>query len=97
MADRLYGPAFATNTAPHWLARVGLQTLLITPGSPWKNGSIESINERLRDERLDQEQLDILLEVTVVMERWRHTDKGIRPHSTLMASCAGAIDRPQYA
>jgi transposase InsO family protein len=76
---------------------VGVQTLLITPGSPWKNGSIESINERLRDERLDQEQSDVLWEVTVVMERWRHTDNGIRPHSTLMASCAGAIARPQYA
>jgi hypothetical protein len=68
-----------------------VQTLLITPGSPWKNGSIEGINERLRHERLDQEQLDILLEVTVVMERWRHIDNGIRPHSTLMVSCAGAI------
>jgi hypothetical protein len=57
----------------------------------WKNGSVESINERLRDERLDQEQLDILWEVTVVMECWRHTDNGIRPHSTQMVSCAGAI------
>ena len=63
-----------------------MQTLLITPGSPWKNGSIESINERLRDERLDTP-----WEVTVVMERWRHTDNGIRPHSTLMVSYAGAI------
>jgi transposase InsO family protein len=59
-----YGPAFATKTARHWLARVGVQTLLITPGSPWRNGSIESINERLRDDRLDTP-----WEVTVVVGR----------------------------
>ena len=33
-----------------WLARLGVGTLLIEPGSPWENGYVESFNGKLRDE-----------------------------------------------
>jgi putative transposase len=62
---------------------VGVQTLCITPGSPWENGYIESFNARLRDELLDQERFDTLWEVMVLVERWRQIYKRIRPHSAL--------------
>jgi hypothetical protein len=54
---------------PGWLrpARVGVQTLCITPGSPWENGYIESFNARLRDELLDRELFDTLWEVPVLV------------------------------
>ena len=59
MADRLfYGTAFAATAVRHWLARVGRQTLRITPGSPWENGSIESLTGMVRDELLDRKRLD---------------------------------------
>jgi transposase InsO family protein len=38
-----------------WLERFGVDTLFITPGSPWENGFIESFNGKLRDEFLDRE------------------------------------------
>jgi len=38
-----------------WLARVGVQTHFIEPGSPWENGYIESFNGKLRDECLNLE------------------------------------------
>ena len=33
-----------------WLARLGVQTLFIEPGSPWENGYNESFNGTLREE-----------------------------------------------
>ena len=78
-----YGPVFTATAVWHWLARVGRQTLCITPGSPWENGSIETVTGRVRDELLDRKRVDTLWEVPVVVERWQHTDTGIRPHSSL--------------
>ena len=60
-----------------------VQTLFITPGSPWEEGSIESFNGKLRDELLDRELFDTLWEVKMFVECWRQTYCGIRPHSAL--------------
>ena len=38
-----------------WLDKIGGKTLLIGPGSPWKNGYSESFNGCFRDELLNQE------------------------------------------
>ena len=40
-----------------WLARNGVKTLYIEPGSPWENGYNESFNGKLRDELLNGEDL----------------------------------------
>lgn len=77
------GPEFAAKAVRSWLARVGVQTLFITPGSPWENGYIESFNGKLRDDLLDRELFDALWEVKVLTERWRQTYNQIRPHSAL--------------
>jgi hypothetical protein len=47
-----------------------VQTLFITPGSLWEEGSIESFNGKLRDELLDRELFDTLWEVKMLVERW---------------------------
>ncbi len=60
-----------------------VQTLFIAPGSPWENGYIESFNGKLRDELLDGELFDTLLEAKVLVERWRRHYNTVRPHSSL--------------
>ena len=48
-----------------WLARLGVQTLYIEPGSPWENGYNESFNGKLRDEFLNGEIFYTLPEAVV--------------------------------
>lgn len=61
-----------------------VQTLFITPGSPWENGYIESFfNGKLRDELLDRELFATLWKVRVLVERWRRHYNQVRPHRAL--------------
>ena len=77
------GPEFTANKVREWLGRVAVKTLFIEPGSPWENGDIESFNGKLRDELLNLEIFDTLLEAKVLIERWRIDYNTIRPHSSL--------------
>ncbi len=77
------GSEFVAKAVRRWLARIGVQTLFIEPGSPWENGYIESFNGRLRDEHLNRERFDTLLEAQVLIEMWRNEYNQIRPHSSL--------------
>jgi len=63
------GPEFTAIKVRDWLDRVKVQTLFIEPGSPWENGYIESFNGKLRDELLNGELFDTLLEAKVLVER----------------------------
>jgi transposase InsO family protein len=77
------GAEFTAQAVRDWLARVNVQTAYIEPGSPWENGYIESFNGRLRDELLNGEIFDTLLEAKVLVERWRQQYNTLRPHSSL--------------
>jgi transposase InsO family protein len=77
------GPEFTAGRVRTWLDRGGVQTLFIEPGSPWENGFIESFNGKLRDELLNVELFDTLLEARVLTERWRRHYNVVRPHSSL--------------
>ena len=66
-----------------WLRWVGVKTAYIEPGSPWENGYIESFNGKLRDELLNREVFDTVLETKVLIERWRLEYNHVRPHSSL--------------
>jgi putative transposase len=77
------GPEFTAKRVKDWLERVEVKTLFIEPGSPWENGYVESFNGKLRDELLDGEIFDTLLEAKVLIERWRVEYNTIRPHSAL--------------
>jgi len=61
-----------------WCART-----YIEPRSPWENGYMQSFNGKLRDELLAREVFDTLLEVNVLIERWRKAYNTVRPHSAL--------------
>ena len=77
------GPEFAATAVRGWLARLGVGTLFIEPGSPWENGYRESFNGKLRDELLDREAFHSLREAQVLIEAWRRHYNGVRPHSAL--------------
>ncbi len=65
------GSEFTSKTVRKWLDDPGVKTLYIEPGSPWENGYLESFNGKLRDELLNGEIFDTLLEAQVLVERWR--------------------------
>ena len=77
------GTEFTAKAVREWLTRVGVKTLYIEPGSPWENGYVESFNGKLRDELLNPEIFDTLLEAKVLVERWRRHYNAVRPHSSL--------------
>jgi len=77
------GSEFTAKCVREWLGRVGVKTLFIEPGSPWENGYVESFNGKLRDELLEREAFDTLLEAKVLIERWRQHYNTVRPHSSL--------------
>jgi len=77
------GPEFVADVLREWLGRLGVQTLFIEPGSPWENGYIESFNGKFRDELLNGEIFDTVLEAKVLIEEWRWEYNTCRPHSSL--------------
>ena len=77
------GSEFTAKSVRSWLERLGVKTLFIEPGSPWENGYIESFNGKLRDELLNGEIFDTILEAKVITENWREEYNKVRPHSSL--------------
>ena len=66
-----------------WLHNLGVISAFIEPGSPWENGHIESFNGKMRDELLNREIFDTLLEAKAVIEQCRKQYHIVRPHSSL--------------
>jgi transposase InsO family protein len=77
------GPEFTAKVVREWLDRLGVKTLFIEPGSPWENGYIESFNGKFRDELLNGETFDTVLEARIITEKWRRHYNTERPHSAL--------------
>ena len=77
------GSEFTARKVREWLETLEVKPLFIEPGSPWENGYNESFNGRLRDELLDRELFDTLLEARILIEGWRVEYNTVRPHSAL--------------
>lgn len=77
------GAEFTAKAVRKWIGRVGAKTLFIEPGSPWENGYNESFNGRLRDECLNVELFNTLMEAKIIIERWRKHYNEVRPHTSL--------------
>ena len=77
------GPEFIAAAVKGWISGVGAKTAFIEPGSPWENGYVESFNGKLRDELLNMEVFNTLLEAKVLIEQWRVHFNTVRPHSSL--------------
>jgi putative transposase len=77
------GPEFIAYAVADWCRFNGTGTVFIDPGCPWQNGFVESFNGRLRDEYLNGQLFDSVLEARVLLERWRLDYNANRPHSSL--------------
>lgn len=77
------GSEFSAEVIRKWLGRIGVQPLFIEPASPWENGYIESFNGKFRDELLNGEIFDTVLEARILTERYRKEYNSFRPHSSL--------------
>jgi putative transposase len=77
------GTEFTSKVVRKWLSNMGSVTLYIEPGSPWENGYVESFNGRMRDELLNGELFDTLIEAQVIVGRWVKQYNEFRPHSSL--------------
>jgi transposase InsO family protein len=77
------GPEFVAKAIQSWLKKAGVETLYITPGSPWENGFVESFHSRLRDELLNLEVFDNLAHAQALIADWKNDYNHCRPHSAL--------------
>jgi len=77
------GPEFIAELLRTWLQELDVKPLFIEPGSPWENGYIESFNGKLRNELLNGEVFDTVIEARVVTGQWRKHYNTVRPHSSL--------------
>ncbi len=57
--------------------------MYIEPGAPWQNGLCESFNSRLRDEYLQQTELESLDDARIKARAWCEDFNERRPHSSL--------------
>jgi len=77
------GGEFTATDLREWLAKLDVGTLYIEPGSLWENGYGESFNGKVRDEFLNLEQFDTVLETRVLADRFKEHYNTARPHSSL--------------
>ncbi|PNL18809.1 IS3 family transposase [Micrococcus sp. FDAARGOS_333] len=85
------GPEFISETMADWAGtRTGLS--YIPPGSPWRNGYVESFNSRIRDECLNINSFYSLLHAQVIVGDWKDEYNHHRRHSSL-----GYLPPAEYA
>ena len=77
------GSEFTAQAVQTWLDDHRVGPTFIPPGQPWKNGFVESFHDKFRDECLQREWFQSLVEAQVVIERWRKHYNTRRPHSAL--------------
>ena len=85
------GPEFISDAMADWAGtRTGLS--YIPPGSPWRNGYVESFNSRIRDECLNINSFYSLLHAQVIIGDWKDEYNHHRRHSSL-----GYLTPAEYA
>ena len=77
------GREFIAASLGEWLARQGVKTAFIEKGRPQQNAYVERFNGSMRDEVLNGEEFDSLLEARVVVSDWVERYNTERPHRGL--------------
>ncbi len=77
------GPELTAIALQQWCERSEVATTYIEPGCPCQNPWIESLGGRFRDEVLNCEIFDSVLEARVIASGWRETYNRYHPHSAL--------------
>jgi len=66
-----------------WASQCRIEWHYIAPGKPQQNGFTESLNDKIRNECLNEHWFDSLGEARQIVEDWRHDYNAVRPHSSL--------------
>lgn len=74
------------------LGEKGVYSSYTSPGSPWRNGYVESFNSRIRDECLNINSFYSLLHAQVIIGDWKDEYNHHRRHSSL-----GYLTPAEYA
>jgi putative transposase len=77
------GREFIADSLGQWLAEQGIKTAFIAKGSPQQNAFVERFNSTMRNEVLNGEEFDSVLEARVVITDWLTTYNTVRPHRGL--------------
>jgi putative transposase len=77
------GREFIADSLGEWLAEQGVKTAFIEKGSPQQNAFVERFNGTMRNEVLNGEEFDSILEARVVIADWLVTYNTVRPHRGL--------------
>lgn len=76
------GPEFTARALLAWTQKHHIQHILIQPGRPMQNGYIESLNDTLRDECLNENVFETLKQARLQLSQWRDDYNQIRPHTS---------------
>lgn len=77
------GPELTSVAVLIWASEQGIEWHYITPGKPQQNGYTESLNDKIRDECLNEHWFGNLAEARQIIEVWRQDYNHVRPHSSL--------------
>jgi putative transposase len=77
------GSEFISKSVLNFTLKQGIDWHYIQPGKPYQNGFTESLNDKIRNECLNENMFDTLSEAQQIIEQWRFDYNTCRPHSTL--------------
>ncbi len=77
------GPELTGRAVLIWAAQNNIDWHYIQPGKPQQNGFTESLNDKIRDECLNEHWFCNLTEAQKIIEAWRQDYNHVRPHSAL--------------
>lgn len=77
------GPELTCRAVLIWASENNIDWHYIQPGKPQQNGYTESLNDKIRDECLNEHWFGSLAEARQIIEAWRQDYNHVRPHSSL--------------
>lgn len=77
------GPELTCRAVLIWASENNIDWHYIQPGKPQQNGYTESLNDKIRDECLNEHWFGSLTEARAIVEDWRQDYNHVRPHSAL--------------
>jgi putative transposase len=77
------GSEFICEALCRWLPTQGTEPIPVAAASPWENGYIESFHSRLRDEFLEFEEFESVVDAQHKAHWFRREYNTVRPHSSL--------------
>lgn len=77
------GPELTSRAVLIWAAQQQIEWHYIQPGKPQQNGFTESLNDKIRNECLNEHWFCTLGEARRIIEDWRQDYNAVRPHSAL--------------